>query len=169
MERIQNKVEESGLINISLKQLLYTSDVKVIDISGWLYEGFILREDDFKAHIKTHPWEALAGRSVVITCTVDAIIPMWAWMLIAAKLTESKARPFYCDPPDLDHTRLLAAIADLNPEEFRDKRVLINGCQHPAITPAVYIAITERLQPVVKSLMYGEACSNVPVFKRRAG
>lgn len=167
MESIQNKVTDSGLVNISLKQMLYSIDVKVLDIADWLYEGIILKEDDFKAHLKKYPWETLSGRTVVLTCSSDAIIPMWAWMLISGKLTEFKSRSMYCEPSDIEHTKLMAAISELNQEEYRDKRVLINGCQHPAITPATYIAITERLLPVVKSLMYGEACSNVPVYKRR--
>lgn len=167
MHTIPNKVADSGLVTISLKQLIHSNDVRIIDLSDWLYEGLILREDDFKAQIKNYPWDTLTHRATVITCTTDAIIPMWAWMQIAGKLTEHKASVFYSEPSDIDRVRLLAAIAALNPEEYRDKRVLVNGCQHPAITPATYIAITTKLLPVVKSLMYGEACSNVPVFKRR--
>lgn len=167
MEFIPNKVAESGLVNISLKELLYTSDIHVLDITPWLYEGLILREDDFKAHIRTHPWPQHSGRTVVLTGTTDAIIPMWAWMLIASKLEEVHARVIYTEPAALDQAKLLAAIDELNPEDYRDKRVLINGCQHPAITPATFTAITRRLQPYVRSLMYGEACSNVPVFKRK--
>ncbi|MFN4299956.1 MAG: DUF2480 family protein [Thermaurantimonas sp.] len=167
MEIIQNKVAESGLINLSLKELLYQADVQVLDIAGWLYEGIILREDDFKSHIRSYLWSRHSGRTVVLTCSSDAIVPMWAWMLISSKLEEHQARSIYSDPQDLEKTKLLAAIADLPLEPYRGQRVLINGCQHPAITPAAFAAITQRLQTVVRSLMYGEACSNVPIFKRK--
>lgn len=167
MEIIQNKVAQSGLINLSLKELLQQANVPVIDIANWLYEGIILREDDFKTHIRAYHWSQHTGRTVVLTCTTDAIVPMWAWMLISSRLEEHQARSLYSDPQDLEKAKLLAAIADLPLEPYRDQRVLINGCQHPAITPAAFAAITHKLQPVVRSLMYGEACSNVPIFKRK--
>lgn len=167
MEVIQNKIAESGLINLNLKELLHQADIAVIDIAQWLYEGIILREDDFKTHLRTYQWSQHTGHTVVLTCTSDAIIPMWAWMLISSRLEEHNAQFIYTEPQDLEKAKLLAAIADLPVEPFRDKRVLINGCQHPAITPAAFAAVTRRLQPVVRSLMYGEACSNVPIFKRK--
>lgn len=167
MEEIRNKVAESGLVNISFKQLLQEKQAYVLDIADWLYEKLILREVDFKKNIEEHNWSQYAGKTLVVYCSVDAIIPMWAWMLIAAKVTEVGGKLLFSSAADLEAKKLLSILNDLDLEIYREKRILINGCQHPAVTPDSFCLIVQRLLPVAKSLMYGEACSNIPIFKKK--
>jgi hypothetical protein len=167
MEEIRNKVAESHLININFKQLLQEKQPQVLDIADWLYEKLIVREEEFKKCVEQHNWGQYRGKTLVVYCSEDVIIPMWAWMLIANRVTAAGGKLIYSSTREIEEKKLLSIVDSLDVEEFRDKRILINGCQHPAVTPETYCLITQKLQPVARSLMYGEACSNIPIYKKK--
>ncbi len=163
---IENRVEKSGLVNLDLEYLLKKTAVAEIDLADFLFERIMLREKDFRDKLASFSWEKLAGHYVMIYCSEEAIVPQWAWMLLSSYLLKAHAIPVYCEgKADLDAVWQLV-IRDLKLDEFIDKRVLVHGCADRPIPNALFVLVAERLQPVVKSLMFGEACSNVPVFKR---
>lgn len=127
----------------------------------------ILKEKDFRESLKTIDWEIYRDKNVAITCSADAIIPVWAYMLVATYL-EPVAKDFIMgDEKELHKTLFLKNIATINTNDYIDKRVVIKGCGETPIPDYVYMEITKRLRPVVKSIMYGEPCSTVPVYKKK--
>lgn len=166
-EVIINKVEKSGLVNLDLEQLLKSCNHKSIDLADFLFESIMLREKAFREDMEKHDWTQYTGQYVLIYCSEDAILPQWAWMLLSSKLVAAGAQVVYsAGPEDLD-VLWVRLIRDLDAQAYLDKRVLVHGCAHRNMPNELFTAITEKLQPVVKSLMFGEACSNVPIFKRR--
>lgn len=167
MDAIINKVAESGLVTLNLEDFLPKS-VKVFDMKDFLFMGLILKEKDFRASLLDHDWEQYRQSSVIITCTADAIIPVWAYMLVAQYL-EPVASALHVG--EENHGReqlLLSAIEHLDVTPFIDKRMVIKGCGEIPIPESAYALITFKLKPVVKSIMYGEPCSTVPIFKRKS-
>lgn len=163
-----NKVAESGIVTLSLEEFIPDDGmVAVFDIKPFLFREMILREKDFREALKNHDWSIYDGKHVAVTCSADAIIPMWAYMLIASSLTPGAASVFSGTPEQLCEQLLLRGIASLDVAPFTDKRVVIKGCGDKAMPAGAYLAITGRLKPVVKSLMYGEPCSTVPVYKKK--
>jgi hypothetical protein len=127
----------------------------------------ILKEKDFRAALQTTEWDQYAGAHVAITCTADAIIPMWAYMLVASYLQPIAASVVFGDEKKLISTILLKNLATVNGEAFTDKRVVVKGCGEVAIPQEAYVEITNKLMPFVKSIMYGEPCSTVPIYKKK--
>jgi len=167
-EVLVNKVAESGIITLSLEQFIPDEqDIVVFDIKPFLFREMILREKDFRLALAEHNWEQYLGKQVAVTCTADAIIPMWAYMLIASALTPVAKLVFSGTAAELSAQRILDNIATLDVAEYTDKRVVVKGCGDKAMPESAYLAITARLRPVVKSLMYGEPCSTVPVYKKK--
>lgn len=166
MEPIINKVAESGLITIDLEELHVQGERVLFDIKPWLYEELILREKDFRQHIKEHNWSAYQDQLVALTCSADAIVPTWAYMLLAAALAPYAKKVVFGGLVQLEETlyREQLMVMDLTP--FKDGRVIIKGCSKVAVPVSAYVQLTEMLRPHVKSLMYGEPCSTVPVYKR---
>lgn len=166
MEPIINKVAESGLITIDLEELHVQGERVLFDIKPWLYEELILREKDFRQHIKEHNWSAYQDQLVALTCSADAIVPTWAYMLLAAALAPYAKKVVFGGLVQLEETlyREQLMVMDLTP--FKDGRVIIKGCSKVAVPVSAYVQLTEMLRPHVKSLMFGEPCSTVPVFKR---
>lgn len=159
---IRNRVEESGLVQIDLDQL---SSIKCVelDFTDWLWEGVIVKEKEFRERAKDLKSEDFIGLGVGITCTEEAIVPDWAWMLVSSKLSSAE----FVVVGGLENAYLEAlkrAIDNLSPEEYSDKRVVIRGCANSGGANAL-VQIQQKLQPVVKSLMFGEACSTVPIYK----
>lgn len=167
MEEIVNKVANSALTTLDLEQFYPQGETAVFDLKDHLYMELILKEKDFRAALQELNWENFRDKNVSIVCTADAIVPLWAYMLVAAYL-EPVAKFFaFGDEEFLHKTIFLKNIAAINPEQYRDGRVVIKGCGDKAIPEAAYVEVTRLLRPVVKSIMYGEPCSTVPVFKKK--
>lgn len=162
-----NKVAESGLISINLASFLPNNAVVVFDIKPYLFMELILKEKDFRASLAEIDWNQYNDKFVGIYCSADAIIPMWANMLVASNLSNTAKAIYFGDENRVREQILLQEISLINPAEYTDQRVVIKGCGETLIGESAYIAITQKLRPVVKSIMYGEPCSTVPVFKKK--
>jgi hypothetical protein len=166
-ETFVNKVAESGLISLDLETYFPKDEIKVFDLKEYLFMGLILKEKDFRAALQTTDWESFRDAQVAITCSADAVIPMWAYMLVASYLEPVAAGFVFGDEEKLKQTLLLKNLEAINGEEYKDQRVVVKGCGDIAIPESAYVEITRKLRPHVKSIMYGEPCSTVPIFKRK--
>ena len=161
-----NKVAESGLISFDLEEYYPKGNIKVFDLKEYLFMGLILKEKDFRAALQTTDWDSYKDAYVAITCSADAIIPMWAYMLVASNLQPVALDVVFGDEKKLISTILLKNIQAVKGEEYTDKRVVVKGCGDVEIPETAYVEITNKLRPFVKSIMYGEPCSTVPIFKK---
>lgn len=166
-ENIINKVAQSGLISFDLAQLHVEGERVTYDIKDNLFHGLILREKDFREFIKEHQWQDYSGKHVSIICSADAIVPTWAYMLLATKLSPFAATIFFGTNDELEKMLYQRAIAALDLDNYRDQRVVIKGCGDIFIPVSAYVELTAKLSKIAKSIMYGEPCSTVPVFKRK--
>jgi len=166
-ETIVNKVASSGLITLNLETYYNTGERLIYDIKDNLFHGLILREKDFREFIKTHDWSAYAGKNVAITCSADAIVPTWAYMLLSNKLSPYANEVVFGDLETLEAVLFTKALAKIDFSEFADQRVVVKGCADIDIPTFAYVEITKQLTQVAKSIMYGEPCSTVPIFKRK--
>ena len=164
---IINKVAESALTSLDLEEYYPKGETAVFDLKDHLFMGLILKEKDFRTALQTLDWEQFRDKNVAITCSVDAIIPMWAYMLVASYLSPIAKEVVFGDEPHLLQTLLLKNLSQIKGEDYIDKRVVVKGCGDVAIPEAAYVEITNKLRPYVKSIMYGEPCSTVPIFKRK--
>lgn len=168
METIVNKVAESGIITLDLAQYLPAADsLMLFDLKPFLFREMILREKDYRAALPEHDWAQYTGKNVAIHCTADAIVPVWAYMLAATYLQPVANYVYFGTVDELQKDITLTNIKAIEKEEYTDKRVVIKGCGDTPIPDAAYIAITQHLRPVAKSIMYGEPCSTVPIYKKR--
>lgn len=169
METIVNRVTESGIITLDLAVYIpKEEDILVFDLKPFLFREMILKEKDYRAALQTYDWSVYEGKHVAILCSVDAIIPVWAFMLAATYIEPVAASVFLCGKEELKNHLLQKAINQIDVNEYMDKRIVIKGCGETPIPDFAYVAITEKLRPVVKSLMYGEPCSTVPIYKKRS-
>ncbi len=166
-ENIINKVAQSGLISFDLANLHHNGERVVYDIRDNLFHGLMLKEKDFREFIKTHDWQSYEGKNVAIICSSDAIVPTWAYMLIASKIANVANFFVFGDLELLEHSLYLVAIEKLDIEQYRDQRLVIKGCGDIAVPTSAFLAITSKLVSVAKSIMYGEPCSTVPIYKRK--
>jgi hypothetical protein len=168
MEELKNKVAASGLITIDLERFYPEPQPEVFDIKDFLFMEMLLKEKDFREAMDQHDWSQYSGKAVAVFCSNDAIIPLWAHMLIASKLTPIAQQIISGDIDFAFREVFLQNIRmGLGEEEFVDKRVIIKGCGDKPIPDYAYMEASKILLPVVKSLMYGEPCSTVPVFKKK--
>lgn len=167
MDEIINKVASSGLVSLDLENFYPSEDVKGFDLKPFLFMEMILKEKDFRQALHELDWSAYDGKAVAVYCSADAIIPMWAYMLVTSYLQPTAAYVFLGNEEALIRQLFLQKISALDIEAFRDQRVVIKGCGDKAVPPEAYVEITRRLQPVVKSIMFGEPCSTVPVYKKK--
>jgi hypothetical protein len=166
-EPIINKVAESGLLTVDLLNYYPQGETVVFDMKDHLFMGMILKEKDFRDGLKNLDWSVYQGKNVAITCSVDAIIPVWAYMLVATYL-QPIARDFIMGTENELHRALfLRNIDKIDPQEFSEKRIVIKGCGETPIGDFAYMEITKLLRPIAKSIMYGEPCSTVPIYKKR--
>jgi len=165
-EILVNKVQESGLITLDLEQFYPKAPIKVFDLKGYLFMELILKEKDFRAALQTTDWAQYQGAAVAITCTVDAIIPMWAYMLVASYLQPFAAEIVFGTEKELVNSLMQKSLDQFDATEYTDKRVVVKGCGDTLIPETAYVSITNKLRPFVKSIMYGEPCSTVPIFKK---
>jgi hypothetical protein len=167
MEELRNKVAESGLITIDLEKYYPANPINVFDIKDFLFMGQILKEKDFRESLDHLDWSTFIGLDVVITCSVDAVIPMWAYMLVVSKLEGIALSIHVGSKEDALKSIFLQHIQAIDSVAYEGKRVVVKGCGDILIPEYAYVEISKKLLPVVKSLMYGEPCSTVPVFKRK--
>jgi hypothetical protein len=163
---IINRVSESVLSTIDLEDFYPVQPVKVFDLKGFLFMELILKEKDFREALKNVDWQEYAGKLVAVTCSTDAIIPMWAYMLVGTYLQPVAAEVIYGDEKQAVEEMLVRNIRKMDIGEYADKRVVVKGCGEKPVGEKVYLEITLLLRPVVKSIMYGEPCSTVPVYKK---
>jgi hypothetical protein len=163
---LTNKVAQSGLLTIDLEDWYDPAERVVFDLKDWLYEGLILREKDYREQLKQHDWTHYRDKLVALTCTADAIVPTWAFMLAATYLEPVAKRLVFGSTQRLDEILYAERIAALDPADFRDQRVIIKGCSKVPVPVSAYSDLTAFLRPLVRSIHYGEPCSTVPVFKR---
>lgn len=166
-EPFVNKVAESGLITIDLEKYYPSGETAVFDLKDYLFMGMILKEKDFRESLKNTNWQNYENKNVALTCSADAIIPVWAWMLAVTYLQPVAKEIVMGDEKELHKKLFLDNIAAIDFSGFTDQRVVIKGCGETPIADYVYMEITKRLRPVAKSIMYGEPCSTVPVYKRK--
>lgn len=162
-----NKVAESGILTINLEEYLPLDKIAVFDIKEYLFMGLILKEKDFREALKHLDVTPFINKTVALTCTADAVIPVWAYMLTASYLQPVAKEISFSTAADLEQNVLIKNINSINIDGYLDKRVVIKGCGEKHISEAAYVAITQKLLPVVKSIMYGEPCSTVPVYKKK--
>ena len=168
MESIVNKVAASGLITLNLEDYLPKEEAVVFDLKDYLFMGLILKEKDFREALKNLNWSVFAGKNVCITCSADAIIPVWAYMLVTAYLQPVAANSFVGTEEGLHKHLFLQNIKAIKTDEFAGQRIVVKGCGEKEVGPFAYAEITRLLLPHVKSIMYGEPCSTVPVYKKAA-
>jgi hypothetical protein len=161
-----NKVEESGIITLDLEQFYPKEETAVFDMKDHLFMGLILKEKDFRETMKTLDLEPYQRKNIALTCSADAVIPVWAYMLVVSYLQPVAKEIIFGDADFLHKTLFLKSIDKINTADYEDKRVVIKGCGELTITEAAYVAITNLLRPVAKSIMYGEPCSTVPIYKK---
>jgi hypothetical protein len=167
MEALRNKVAESGIITINLEDFFPVEPICSFDIKNFLFMEMLLKEKDFRASLDNHDWEQYRDKHVSIFCSTDAIVPMWAYMLIATRLSPVAKSVYEGSQEELFKKLFIDKILSMKTDEFEDKRVVIKGCGEKEIPAYAYTAISNQLLPKVKSLMYGEPCSTVPVFKKK--
>ena len=161
-----NKVSESGIVTIDLETYFPKEQIMVFDIRQYLFMELILKEKDFRQALKELDTEPYKNKITAITCSADAIIPMWAYMLIASELQPVAKIVILGSEEEARKKILIKNIQQINIEEFIDKRIVIKGCGETAIPEEAYLEITNLLRPVAKSIMFGEPCSTVPVYKK---
>ena len=166
MEEIINKVANSGLVTLDLEDYYHQGERVVYDLKDNLFMGLILKEKDFREFLKSHDWAQYAGKNVAITCTEDAIIPTWAYMLLTLQLEPHANAVVFGSLNHLEEKLYFDASARIDVEAYRDVRVVVKGCSKHPVPTAAYVELTRKLQPVVQSLMFGEPCSTVPLFKK---
>lgn len=161
-----NRVSQSGIISIDLEEFYPKEERVLIDLKENLHEGLILKEKDFREFIKNKHWEEYKNKYVAITCSTDAIIPTWAFMLVASKATPFAKKVVYGNMEILEQEIFHDQLSQINPQEYKNARVVVKGCSKFPVPSSAYVEITSMLTPFVSSLMFGEPCSTVPVFKK---
>ncbi|MBC9931663.1 DUF2480 family protein [Chitinophaga qingshengii] len=167
MDEIVNKVAQSGLETIDLEQFYPKGDTVIFDMKDYLFMGMILKEKDFRAAMQSLDWEQFRGKNVGLVCTADAVVPLWAYMLVMTNLEPVAAYAAFGDAEFIYKTLYLKNLSTLDVAAFADKRIVIKGCGDKRVGEVAYAEITRLLRPVAKSIMYGEPCSSVPVYKKK--
>lgn len=162
-----NKVAGSGLITLDLEKYLPSGEAASFDLKDHLFMGLILKEKDFREALKTLDWSIYNGKNVAVFCSVDAIIPVWAYMLVSSYLQPVARNIYVGTEAEMQKHLFLRNLEGISPEEFRDGRIVVKGCGEIPIDSYAYAEITRLLAPVAKSVMYGEPCSTVPIFKKK--
>ncbi len=161
-----NRVAASGLLTLNLEEYIHPGERVVYDIKDNLFHGLMLREKDFREFVKTHDWTQYAGKNVAIICSADAIVPTWAYMLLASKLQGQANHYVFGNLEALEQSLFEKAIAGIDAEYYRDAKLVIKGCGDKPVPTFAYVAIMQHLLPVAASIMYGEPCSTVPLYKK---
>ena len=163
---IVNRVAQSGIVSFNLEEILKGLSFASIDLSDQLWQGIALKEQDFRTWVKENDWNTYRGQYVNVHCSADAIIPAWAYMLVASKLSGIATNVYQQDPPIARENAIRDFIFNLPLSDYEDARVVVKGCSEEDIPLSAYAAVVSHLQPVVRTLLFGEPCSTVPVYKK---
>jgi hypothetical protein len=166
-KEIVNKVAESGLITINLEDFYPEGERVIFDMKDHLFEELLLKEKDFREFIKTNDWAKYTGKFVAVTCSNDAIVASWAYMLVAASLQPYAKKIAFGNLETMETILFHDTLLKINPEDYRDQRIVIKGCGDKPVPVSAYVELTALLKPYVKNIMYGEPCSTVPVYKSK--
>ena len=167
MSGIVNRVEASGIITLDLEELIPDRTRSYIDIKDQLFKGLILREKDFRSWVKQHDWSQYNNHDVAVYCSADAVVPTWAYMLIATAISPITSSIYFTQPDNLSAMIAERAVSKIDTLKYSDSRVVIKGCGNRDISNHAYVMLTSKLTSVAKSVMFGEPCSTVPVYKKR--
>jgi Protein of unknown function (DUF2480) len=168
MEEITNKVAGSGIVSIDLEAFYEGGERIIFDIKPHLFNGLMLREKDFRGFIKTNDWTVFDGKIVGIVCTADAIVPTWAYMLLTLALEPHAKKIFFGNLEAVENFLFTEKLSHLDISKFKDTRIVIKGCGDKQVPINAFVTLTALLKPHVKSIMYGEPCSTVPLYKAKA-
>lgn len=168
MEEIVNRVTNSSLITFDLETLHTPGERVVYDIKDHLFQGLILREKDFRAHVKDYSWTDYKDKLVSVVCTADAVVPTWAYMLLAVALKPYARRVFFGSVEEMERELFHEKLLSIDWEQYRGAKVVVKGCSDVHVPVSAYVEATSRLASVAASIMYGEPCSTVPIFKSAA-
>jgi hypothetical protein len=166
-DALVNKVAESGLITIDLEDFFPKEEIQVLDIKNFLFRELLLKEKEFRTALKDFNWSTFKDKTVALTCSVDAILPQWSYMLVMTYLAAHTAKVYFGTAAEVEYFIFLDNIRKIESSKYLDAKVVIKGCGTRVVTGAAYLEITKQLQPVVKSLMFGEPCSTVPIYKKK--
>ena len=166
-DEIVNRVANSGLVNFDLEAYYPKGQRQLIDLKNWLFEGLILKEKNFRQAVKDYDWVQHQDQYIAIDCSTDAIVPIWSYMLICNAISPYAKKVVKGNLENLESIIFHELINTLDINTFKNQRVIIKGCSNLPIPESAYVAITNKLSPVVKSIMYGEACSSVPIYKKK--
>jgi hypothetical protein len=161
-----NRVANSRLTTIDLEAFYPAGEIVPFDLKAYLFMELILKENDFREALKNHDWTQYEGKNLAVFCSADAIIPMWAYMLVTTYAAPYAADISLCSPEAFVETAFLKKVNQLNIEDYAGERIVVKGCSDKPVPASAYLEITRRLQPVAQSIMFGEPCSTVPVFKK---
>lgn len=166
-DEIINRVAQSKLEVIDLEDYYPQGKRVQFDIKDWLHEGLVLREKEFRQYVKEHDWSQYQDQYLALNCSTDAIIPAWAYLLISIELASYSKKTIIGDLDALETSIYQDIIKDLDLNLYQDKPIIIKGCSNKPVPDNAYVLLSEVLQPIAKSIMYGEACSSVPLFKKK--
>lgn len=164
---IVNRVANSKLVTIDLEDFYPKGNRVVFDVKDWLFEGLILREKDFREQVKNHDWAQYQDTHVALTCSTDAIIPSWAYLLLTTELSVYTNKVVVGSLELLETVLYQEIISELDITEYENKPVIVKGCANKPIPPSAYTLLIEKIQPIARTIMFGEACSTVPLFKKK--
>jgi len=165
-EEIINRVANSKLVTFDLEEIYPKGERVSFDISQWLLEGMVLRENSFREEAAQHDWSQYDNKYVALFCSTDAIVPGWAYLLLSLHLAPFAKKITVGTWEELESILFAEVLQNLDVSEYKDKPVIIKGCAHKPIPQNAYVLLAQKLQPIAKSIMYGEACSSVPLFKK---
>ena len=163
---IKNRVAGSSLITLDLEDYYHQGPRIELDMADWLWEGVMLREKDFRERVAAHDWAQYAGANVAIICSADAIVPVWAFMLLVTRIAQYAHHVVVGDIDELESDLFRSALRSIDSSKYAGAKIVVKGCSKHPVPTAAYAELTRLLAPVVSSLMYGEACSAVPLYKR---
>lgn len=161
-----NRVAQSGLIVINLEDFYPETDVVSFDLKEYLFKELILREKEFRQAMKEHDWSQYEGKTLCLFCSTDAIVPVWAYMLVATLAAPYAAKIFTGAPDEYLRRHYERVVEGLDVTKYEGERIILKGCSDKPVPPAAYVALSARLRPLVRTLMYGEPCSTVPIYKK---
>ncbi len=162
-----NKVAQSGIVTLDLEDFFPKEEVQVVDLKDFLFKGLILKEKEFRLALKEYEWLSYKDKTVAIGCSTDAILPQWSYMLLTSYLSPYTTTIYYGSKEEVEYALCLEAIKNMDTSKFINTKVVIKGCGKHTVTGSVYVELTKKLQPVVQSLMFGEPCSTVPIYKKK--
>lgn len=166
-DEIVNRVANSKLVTIDLEDYYPQGERVLLDIKQWLFQELILKEKDFRISINQHNWSQYENAFVALTCSSDAIIPSWAYLLISTKLTSIAKKVIVGNLTELENSIFQEVITNMDVTNFNDKPIIIKGCSDKFIPESSYVQLVSKLTPIAKSVMFGEACSTVPLYKKK--